>query len=122
MRFLGLTARVIPVAWAIGLLVALAPAPAHAVGEEITDVRVLGNVRTEESTIRSIAGISIGDTLGSICKRLEGLSYKWPNDVLLRGRKIAGILLESELDEGEAPKFVVVGVGINPEKSNPAVS
>jgi outer membrane protein assembly factor BamA len=65
MRFLGLTARVIPVAWAIGLFVALAPAPARAVGEEVTDVRVLGNVRTEESTIRSLAGISIGDTLGT---------------------------------------------------------
>ena len=46
-------------------------------------------------------------------KRLDGLSYKWPNDVLLRGRKIAGILLEFELGEGEAPEFVVVGVGIN---------
>jgi outer membrane protein assembly factor BamA len=65
MRFLGLTARVIPVAWAIGFLVALAPAPAHAVGEEVTDVRVLGNVRTEEETIRSIAGVTIGDTLGA---------------------------------------------------------
>ena len=36
---------------------------AFAVGEEITDVRVLGNQRTEESTVRSIAGVSIGDTL-----------------------------------------------------------
>lgn len=60
-----------------------------------------------------IAALAIGDTLGSICKRLEGLSYKWPNDVLLRGRKIAGILLESELGAGAAPEFVVVGVGIN---------
>jgi outer membrane protein assembly factor BamA len=65
MRSLGLTARVIPVACAIGLLAALAPTPARAVGEQVTDVRVLGNVRTEESTIRSIAGVSIGDTLDS---------------------------------------------------------
>jgi outer membrane protein assembly factor BamA len=65
MRSLGLTARVIPVACAIGLLAALAPAPARAVGEQVTDVRVLGNVRTEESTIRSIAGVTIGDTLDS---------------------------------------------------------
>ena len=40
----------------------LAP-PAFAVGEEITDVRVLDNQRTEESTVRSVAGLSIGDTL-----------------------------------------------------------
>jgi outer membrane protein assembly factor BamA len=47
----------------LGLGVALAASPALAVGEEITDVRVLGNQRTEESTVRSVAGISIGDTL-----------------------------------------------------------
>ena len=41
----------------------LARAGACAVGEQITDVRVLDNQRTEESTVRSIAGISIGDTL-----------------------------------------------------------
>jgi outer membrane protein assembly factor BamA len=33
------------------------------VGEVITDVRVLDNQRTEEDTIRSIAGVKIGDTL-----------------------------------------------------------
>jgi BirA family transcriptional regulator, biotin operon repressor / biotin---[acetyl-CoA-carboxylase] ligase len=60
-----------------------------------------------------VAALAVGDTLGSICERLDGLSYKWPNDVLVRGRKIAGILLESELGEGEAPRFVVIGVGIN---------
>jgi outer membrane protein assembly factor BamA len=41
----------------------LAPRPALAVGEQITDVRILDNQRTEESTIRSMAGVSIGDTL-----------------------------------------------------------
>jgi outer membrane protein insertion porin family len=50
-------------ACAVGLGIALAAAPALAVGEEITDVRVMGNQRTEESTVRSVAGVSIGDTL-----------------------------------------------------------
>ncbi len=45
------------------VLVALAPARAWAVGESITDVRILGNQRTEEDTVRSIAGVKIGDTL-----------------------------------------------------------
>ena len=61
-----------------------------------------------------VAALAVGDTLAwTLETRPDGVSYKWPNDVLLRGRKIAGILLESELGEGEAPKFVVVGVGIN---------
>ena len=60
-----------------------------------------------------VAGLAVGDTLGAALDRLEGLSYKWPNDVLVHRRKIAGILLESELGEGTAPEFVVVGVGIN---------
>ena len=60
-----------------------------------------------------VAALAVGDTLATIFPRFEGLTYKWPNDVLLRGRKIAGILLESELGEGELPRFVVVGVGIN---------
>jgi outer membrane protein assembly factor BamA len=47
----------------IGLSLASLERPAFAVGEEITDVRVMGNVRTEESTVRSSAGVSIGDTL-----------------------------------------------------------
>jgi BirA family biotin operon repressor/biotin-[acetyl-CoA-carboxylase] ligase len=60
-----------------------------------------------------VAALAVGDTLGSTCKRLEGVSHKWPNDVLVHGHKIAGILLESELGEGEIPEFVVLGVGIN---------
>ncbi len=36
---------------------------ALALGESIVDVRVLGAIRTDESTVRSIAGVRIGDTL-----------------------------------------------------------
>jgi BirA family biotin operon repressor/biotin-[acetyl-CoA-carboxylase] ligase len=45
------------------------------------------------------------DTVGGIVARL-----KWPNDVVVRGRKIAGILLESRLS---AEPIVVVGIGLN---------
>ena len=37
---------------------------------------------------------------------------KWPNDVLVNGRKISGILTEMNTT-GETVKFVVVGVGVN---------
>jgi outer membrane protein insertion porin family len=43
--------------------VVLSPTRAWAVGETITDVRILGNSRTEEDTVRSIGGVKIGDTL-----------------------------------------------------------
>jgi BirA family biotin operon repressor/biotin-[acetyl-CoA-carboxylase] ligase len=37
---------------------------------------------------------------------------KWPNDVLCRGRKLAGILCEAALTGG-VPDFVVAGFGVN---------
>ncbi len=37
---------------------------------------------------------------------------KWPNDVLLNGKKICGVLAETDLQAGEA-KTVVLGVGVN---------
>ena len=63
MRLPVFPARATLIACVFGLGIALASGPALAVGEEITDVRVLGNQRTEEATVRSVAGISIGDTL-----------------------------------------------------------
>ena len=58
------------------LAVSLSAAPAWAMDEVITDVRVLNAVRTDEETVRSIAGISIGqllrpDTLDIMRERLH---------------------------------------------------
>lgn len=43
-----------------------------------------------------------------------GLSprIKWPNDLLLAGRKLCGVLIESELSGGE-PRYALVGIGLN---------
>lgn len=37
---------------------------------------------------------------------------KWPNDVLIEGRKVAGILIRSELS-GESVSSSIIGIGIN---------
>ena len=38
--------------------------------------------------------------------------FKWPNDLQVDGRKLAGILIESEL-AGARPQFALVGIGVN---------
>lgn len=49
-----------------------------------------------------------------VLKRNYGIlaRVKWPNDVLIDGRKVAGILVEVNW-EGEKPTAVVIGMGVN---------
>jgi BirA family biotin operon repressor/biotin-[acetyl-CoA-carboxylase] ligase len=56
-----------------------------------------------------LAAVALVDTLhqeGAAC------GIKWPNDVLIEGRKVAGILTEMEMHQA-AVQFVVVGIGVN---------
>jgi BirA family biotin operon repressor/biotin-[acetyl-CoA-carboxylase] ligase len=39
-------------------------------------------------------------------------SIKWPNDIQISGKKLAGILIESQLDH-DGNSYTVVGIGIN---------
>jgi BirA family biotin operon repressor/biotin-[acetyl-CoA-carboxylase] ligase len=57
-----------------------------------------------------VAGLAVAETL----YRLYGLESetKWPNDVLVKGRKICGILAEMKT-KSEIVDFVVIGIGIN---------
>lgn len=52
----------------------------------------------------------------SLCKILENYGVtpqiKWPNDVLINGKKIAGILSETVM-QGQVLKGLVVGIGVN---------
>ena len=57
-----------------------------------------------------IAALAVGDGVAEA----TGLRpvFKWPNDVLLNGRKLAGVLIEAEFS-GERPTFALVGIGLN---------
>jgi len=64
---------------------------------------------------RPLAGLSLAVGV-AIAKSLEslgasGIKLKWPNDVLLTGRKLAGVLVE--VVPGTRPEAVVIGVGMN---------
>lgn len=43
---------------------------------------------------------------------LQGHGVKWPNDILVRGSKLAGILVEMQATAG-GPAHAVIGVGVN---------
>lgn len=77
------------------------------------------------ATLGFVAGLALADALdavvpkGRIAVALDGadagrnrFELKWPNDVLASGAKLAGILLESTLLDGD--RFAVaVGIGVN---------
>jgi len=56
-----------------------------------------------------VAALAVGDLVPSG----RAVRLKWPNDVLVDGGKIAGILLESAVSQSGHVQHVVAGIGIN---------
>jgi BirA family biotin operon repressor/biotin-[acetyl-CoA-carboxylase] ligase len=61
-------------------------------------------------------GLAVAQAIERLFPDLPRLTVKWPNDILLGGRKLAGILCEARW-EGGAPAWVIAAVGLN--VSNP---
>jgi len=64
------------------------------------------------------AGLVVADVVDELLGR-ERAALKWPNDVLVDGRKLAGILCEARW-QGEAPQWLALGIGINVANEVPA--
>ena len=60
-----------------------------------------------------VASLAVREALQPILPEGCDISLKWPNDVLIDGRKAGGILLEAFTPPGEEKLWVVVGIGIN---------
>lgn len=57
-----------------------------------------------------MAGVAVVEAIRSLTKLPAVL--KWPNDALIGGRKVAGILAEI-VAETDAVRFVILGIGVN---------
>lgn len=59
------------------------------------------------SSLALVAGLALYEAVLPLLATPTELTLKWPNDLMLRGAKLAGILLERERDA------IVVGIGVN---------
>ena len=59
-----------------------------------------------------VAALGAAGMLGLHVPPLMPLRFKWPNDILIGPRKIAGILIEAE-GQGDRLDFMILGLGIN---------
>jgi BirA family biotin operon repressor/biotin-[acetyl-CoA-carboxylase] ligase len=62
------------------------------------------------------AGVALCDALGELAPHLD-FGLKWPNDVLLSGKKVAGILVEIPPARPPVPRRLVLGMGLNVNNS-----
>jgi BirA family biotin operon repressor/biotin-[acetyl-CoA-carboxylase] ligase len=60
-----------------------------------------------------LAGMALGEALADYLPAASDLRLKWPNDVLLRGKKLAGILVDSSADAEGMLEWLVIGIGVN---------
>ena len=62
--------------------------------------------------VRAFVPVARTGTDGSMTRGRAPGVLKWPNDVLVQGRKLAGVLVESQT-QGNRLEAVIVGIGIN---------
>jgi BirA family transcriptional regulator, biotin operon repressor / biotin---[acetyl-CoA-carboxylase] ligase len=61
----------------------------------------------EAAALGFAAVMAIGDVAEALLPPGALVQHKWPNDLLIKGSKASGILLEAQ------PGFVVLGIGVN---------
>ena len=62
--------------------------------------------------IRNVFSLAVLETMKDFLPNNE-ISYKWPNDVLVNGKKISGVLCEYYSTSEKNIYHVIVGIGIN---------
>jgi len=67
---------------------------------------------SQAAQISLVAALGLGDAMGRFVEA-ERVTNKWPNDVLIDGKKIAGLLLESSTNSVGEIAWVIVGCGAN---------
>lgn len=70
-------------------------------------VVMIGEGGPPPATLGFVAALAVRDAVAGVLGETDALALKWPNDVLLNGGKLSGILLEM------VRGHIVVGIGVN---------
>ena len=65
---------------------------------------------SELPSLIMLASLAVADAI----RNATGLEaqIRWPNDVLIRGRKVCGILIETDVSRGKV-RYAIIGIGVN---------
>ena len=59
-----------------------------------------------------VVAVALSRAVGRVQDGDHVRALKWPNDLLVNGKKLAGILLESDIKDGKV-SYLIVGCGVN---------
>ena len=87
-------------------------------GQSVLLSLVIGRTRVAElNRLTILAGLAVALALEQLLERAgfpaRSVEIKWPNDLLIRGKKVAGILVERRPGAPDAEAPAVIGVGVN---------
>ena len=72
-----------------------------------------GPITLQAASWSLLAGVAVHSAVAVHMPDASGLMLKWPNDLLLGGAKLAGVLIDSALTPAGLIDWVVIGVGVN---------
>ncbi len=67
----------------------------------------------EAGQLAFVIAVALSDAIDLYINKDHVKTLKWPNDILVDGKKISGILLESQMRVDGSLEYIVAGVGVN---------
>jgi len=67
----------------------------------------------EGARLSFLVAVALFNTLKQVLPDTTSMALKWPNDILIDGKKVAGILLESRSNSDNQLDWLIVGTGVN---------
>lgn len=66
----------------------------------------------EQFLLTKIASLAVADLMAELLSKDCDIKIKWPNDIYVNGKKIAGILIENVISENTLQSSII-GIGLN---------
>jgi BirA family transcriptional regulator, biotin operon repressor / biotin---[acetyl-CoA-carboxylase] ligase len=60
-----------------------------------------------------VVALALSDAMDAVMEDGHAKTLKWPNDILIDGKKVSGILLESAVDKHGRVDYLIIGTGVN---------